>query len=79
MRFSQLARRNAFIGIVAAMFMVGMLVGRVSINHSWVEGFCTLLYIGNGVIWFLPLHFEAQREDRKFREAMRKLEEEMRR
>ena len=77
MKFNELRRRQAIAGILSALFMVGLFVGRLSIRYSWVEVLCTLIYVVNALIWIWPLYSQAKREAREFKAMMRKLDEEM--
>jgi hypothetical protein len=79
MKLNRLLRNSRWASGCASLFMLGFFVGRLSILHGWLERFCVICWLVNVAIWTVPIYLEHRRDERQFREAMKQLEDEMRR
>jgi hypothetical protein len=66
-------RAQRFSGF-ASLGMVAFYVGRLSVDHKWIEAFCIVMYLFCSLVWLIPIHREAKREEQSFHRAMRELQ-----
>lgn len=70
MRFRRLVQRCNRRVFVAAVFMAGLYLGRLTYKFHWFDFVCVACYLLNTIMAFLPLHRENKRQEAELRQLM---------